>query len=52
VVGASQQVSVVLFAVHLHTRGVHVGADVGEDAAQDVDSLSAEHAAVMLCYED
>jgi hypothetical protein len=31
---------------------VRVRADVGEDAAQDVDSLCAEHTAAIFCYED
>jgi hypothetical protein len=50
--GAPQQVYVVVFAVHLHQRGVRVRADVGEDAAQDVDSLCVEHTAAILCHED
>ena len=37
-----EQVHVVVFAVHLHPRGVRVRADVGEDAAQEVDSLCVE----------
>jgi hypothetical protein len=47
-----EQVHVVVFTVHLHQRGVRVGADVGEDGAQDVDSLSVEYTAAILCYED
>jgi hypothetical protein len=47
-----EQVHVVVFAVHLHPRGVRVRADVGEDAAQEVDSLCVEHTAAILCYED
>jgi hypothetical protein len=50
--GAPQQVYVVVFAIHLHQRGVRVRADVGEDAAQDVDSLCVEHTAAILCHED
>jgi hypothetical protein len=46
-----KQVHVVVFSVHLHRRGVRVGADVGEDGAQDVDSLSVEYTAAILCYE-
>src|SRR6266702_6415450 len=47
-----EQVDVVVFAVHLHQRGVRVRADVGEDAAQEVDSLCVEHTAAIFCYED
>jgi hypothetical protein len=47
-----RQVHVVVFAVHFHQRGVRVRADVGEDAAQEVDSLCVEHTAAILCYED
>ena len=43
---------VVVVAGHLHPRGMRVRADVGEDAAQDVDSLCVEHTATILCYED
>jgi hypothetical protein len=45
-------VHVVVFAVHLHQRGVRVRADVGEDAAQEVDSLCVEHTATTFCYEE
>jgi hypothetical protein len=41
-------VHVVVFTVHLHQRGVRVG----EGGAQDVDSLSVEYTAAILCYED
>jgi hypothetical protein len=47
-----EQVYLVVFAVHLHPRDVRIRADVGADAAQDVDSLCVKHTAAMLCYED
>ena len=47
-----EQVHVVVFAVHLHQRSLRVRADVGEDAAQDVDRTCVEHTAAILCYED
>jgi len=46
-----EQVHVVVFPVPLHQRGVRVGADVGEDGAQDVDSRGVEYTAAILCYE-
>jgi hypothetical protein len=33
----------IVFAVHLHQRNLRVRADLGEDAAQDVDRLCVEH---------
>jgi hypothetical protein len=33
-------------------EAVRVRADVGEDAAQDVDSLCVEHTVALLCDED
>jgi putative transposase len=36
----------------ISTSVARVGADVGEDGAQDVDSQSVEHAAAIFFYED
>jgi len=36
------------FAVHLHQRSLRVRADVGEDAAEDVDRTCVEHTAAIL----
>jgi putative transposase len=36
----------------ISTSVARVGADVGEDGAQDVDSLSVEHTAAIFWYED
>jgi hypothetical protein len=38
-----EQVHVVVFAVHLHPRSLRVRADVGEDAARDVDRVRRTH---------
>jgi len=42
----------VVLAVHLHQRSLRVRADVGDDAAQAVDSLRVKHTATIFCYED
>ena len=46
------RVHAVVFTVHLHQHSARVGAHVGEDGAQDVDSLSVEYMAAIFCYED
>jgi hypothetical protein len=43
-----EQVHVVVITVHLDQRSARVGADVGEDGALDVDSLSVEYGSDIL----
>ena len=43
---------VIVFAIHRHQFSLEIGADLGEDGEQPVDSISIEHAAVILRYKD
>ena len=47
-----QQVHVVVFAVQFHQCSQRVRADVGEDAAEGVDSVCVKHTTAILSYED
>jgi hypothetical protein len=49
---AREQLHVVVFAVHFHPRSLRARADLGEDAARDVDLTCGEHTAARLCYGD
>src|SRR5690606_10362386 len=47
-----QQMHVIVFAIHLDQFSLEIGADLGEDGAQPVDSISIEHSAAILRYKD